>query len=203
MHPNPVFRKTTDAGNIAFAQKRAFGTLAANGDLGPLLAHVPFLLSDDGTVLEGHLVRSNPLARALPRDGVMAVTGPYSYISPDWYGIDDQVPTWNYIAVHLRGRLELRPQEMLHDLLDRQSALFEAQLLPKPPWTSDKMPDDLMVKMMRAIVPFRLQVDSIQGTWKLNQNKADVVRTSAAQEVAQNGIGLELDWLADLMRGAT
>ena len=59
------------------------------------------------------------------------MSGPDSYISPDWYEVPDQVPTWNYVAVHLTGTLELRPQEELLDLLDRQSALFEARVRPE------------------------------------------------------------------------
>ena len=107
-----------------------------------MLSHVPFLVDEDGGWAHLHLVRSNPIARTL-RNGTLqariAVSGPDSYVSPDWYGAEDQVPTWNYIAVHLTGVLELRPQEDLHALLDQQSAHFEDQLLPKTPWTSAKM----------------------------------------------------------------
>ena len=59
-----------------------------------------------------HLVRSNPIARSACRAGAGCDdrgVGPDSYISPDWYGVPDQVPTWNYVAVHLRGTLEQRP----------------------------------------------------------------------------------------------
>lgn len=130
MHPNRVFRGETGEKNIAFAHQRGFGILTVNGPEGPLASHVPLLLSEDGTMLETHLVRSTLLARSLPAPALMAVVGPDGYISPEWYGIPDQVPTWNYVAVHLRGRLELAPPDVLHDLLDRQSALFEARLAP-------------------------------------------------------------------------
>ena len=72
----------------------------------------------------------------------IAVSGPDGYVSPDWYGIVDQVPTWNYVAVHLTGVLELRSQEEMRDLLDRQSAYYEDRLRPKPPWRTDKMTDE-------------------------------------------------------------
>ncbi len=126
-----------------------------------------------------------------------------SIISPDWYGIDDQVPTWNYVAVHMTGMLERRPQEELLDLLDRQSALFENRLLPKVPWTTAKMQDETMQKLMRMIVPCRMKVTGIDGTWKLGQNKADTVRLSAAEGVASHGFGVETDLIAALMRNAT
>ena len=101
MHPNPIFRKESHERNLGFVQHRSFGALSINADPVPLLAHIPFQLTDDGTYLEAHLVRSNPIARALrdgERDAVIAVTGPDGYISPDWYGVENQVPTWNYVA---------------------------------------------------------------------------------------------------------
>ncbi|MBS9718226.1 FMN-binding negative transcriptional regulator [Pseudohalocynthiibacter aestuariivivens] len=201
MHPNPAFRQMPDKANRSFAQKCGFGILSVNGSEGPLLSHVPFLLSDDGKVAELHLVRSNPIVRTLsePEPAVVAVSGPDSYVSPDWYGIDDQVPTWNYVAVHLRGQLIKEPQEKLRGLLDRLSARFEADLLPKTPWVSGKMSDGVMDKMMRQIVPIRLEITSIDGTWKLGQNKTDEVRSNAASQMDASGTGHETRHLSALM----
>ncbi len=205
MHPNSVFHTESKTRNADYARDRGFGLLAANGETAPLIAHIPFLLSDDATVLEFHLVRSNPIARELqqdPQNMHITVSGPDSYVSPDWYQADDQVPTWNYVAVHILGKVELRPQDVLHDLLERQSALFERKLLPKTPWTTSKMSDGVMPRMMRQIVPCRMHVESIEGTWKLNQNKPDHVRMNAAEHVENSGQGSELKALAALMRGA-
>lgn len=204
MHPNPVFHDKQDQHNRAFAAARGFGVLTINGmgsgADGPLVSHVPFLV--DGGEVYLHLVRSNPIARALtePRPACLAVSGPDSYVSPDWYGMPDQVPTWNYIAVHLRGPLELRPQEELRALLDRQSAHFETQLAPKTPWTAAKMSEGVMDRMMRAIVPCRMRIEAVDGTWKLNQNKPDAVRLRAADKLAAEGIGCDPEALAARMR---
>ena len=108
MHPNPIFRHTADTRALALVRDRAFGQITINGPDGLLAAHVPVLLSDDATTLDLHLVRSNPIARALgnPLDALISITGPDGYVSPDWYDAADQVPTWNYTAVALRGTLE-------------------------------------------------------------------------------------------------
>ncbi|SFT07652.1 negative transcriptional regulator, PaiB family [Sulfitobacter marinus] len=205
MHPNPVFHDADTAKNITFARKRGFGVLATNGAAGPLMSHVPFLLNDTGDIADLHLVRSNPIARALaePIAVKLAVVGGDSYVSPDWYGVEDQVPTWNYVAVHLTGVLELRPTEELLDLLNRQSAFYEDRLLPKPPWTTDKMQDETMRKLMRMIVPCRITITSVDGTWKLSQNKPDAVRLAAADGVDLHGFGAETDIIAQMMRAAT
>ena len=202
MHPNPIFRKTDQARNIAFAREQGFGLLAVGTEGAPLISHVPFLLSEDGAVAEFHLVRSNPIVRLMSDTlpARLAVQGPYSYVSPDWYEIEDQVPTWNYVAVHLVGQIAPRPQADLHDMLDRQSALFEDRVLPKAPWTSAKMTPQLMERMMHQIVPCRMQVTGIDGTWKLNQNKDDAVRLRAADRVEAAGQGAGTAVLASLMR---
>ncbi len=202
MHPNPVFHTETEAANLAFARARSFGLLCIDG---PLISHVPYLLNAEATHLGLHLVRSNPIARAL-KDGPVAarvaVSGPDSYVSPDWYEAVDQVPTWNYIAVHLWGQLELRPQEELLALIDAQSAAFETRLLPKTPWTTGKMSQDVRDRLMRQIVPCRMTVEGLDGTWKLNQNKPDDVRLRAADQVEKYGLGTELSTLAEWMRKA-
>ncbi|MEJ6396462.1 FMN-binding negative transcriptional regulator [Yoonia sp. 208BN28-4] len=202
MHPNPAFRKVEDARNIAFARDRAFGMLTVNAADGPLISHVPFALNESGTIADLHLVRSNPILRMLdaPMPALIAVAGPDAYVSPDWYDTPDQVPTWNYVAVHLRGTLEKLPQDAMRDMLDMQSAVYEKRLTPKTPWTADKMTPEVLDKMMRQIVPYRLTVASINGTWKLGQNKPDAVRVAAADAMHSSDIGSEVAALADLMR---
>lgn len=190
MHPNPAFRQASRDDNLAFATSRGFGLLTCAGDPFPLAAHIPFVPCDGG--VEFHLVRSNPICRAVPAPALLAVGGPDGYISPEWYGIHDQVPTWNYLAVHLRGRIE--PADDLRGHLDRLSDHFEARLAPKPIWKTGKMSPEALDRMMRMILPFRLIVEDVQGTWKFGQNKPETVRLAAADHVEPA--------LAALMRGA-
>jgi transcriptional regulator len=202
MHPNQIYRQATSDVNLAFARERGFGTLSVNGENGPLVAHVPFVLSPASDAVDFHLVRSNPVARVLanPVPALLAVTGADGYVSPDWYGMEDQVPTWNYVAVHLRGRLELLPAEALRSQIDRLSELFEKRLAPKKPWQSSKMTDEVLARMMRAIVPLRLTIESVDGTWKLSQNKPEAARGGAADGVEAGTPGQETAALAALMR---
>lgn len=200
MHPNPSFRGTDAQIALDFAVERSFGTLAVSAEGAPLLSHVPFLLNEDRTEAQLHLVRSNPICRAAKGGCAarIAVNGPDGYISPDWYGVEDQVPTWNYIAVHLTGRLEPLPEEALEPMVAAQSALFEGRL-DKTPWTMDKVSEDFLAKLMRMILPFRFVVEDVDSTFKLNQNKPEDVRLRAADRV-QDGGGAELAQLADWMR---
>lgn len=197
MHPNPTFRKSGRAQNLHFARTRGFGTLsiAVAGEV--VSAHVPFVVDDAGAVVGLHLARSNPILRH-PGRAVLMVTGADGYISPDWYGAPEQVPTWNYIAVHLRGELNVLDSSELRPHLRQLSARFERGL-DKPEWTLDKMSEESILRMERMIVPVRLIIDDVQGTWKLSQNKGEAQRLRAADAV-QSGHGQELHALADAMR---
>lgn len=202
MHPNPIYRTMPQHGQIDFARARSFGTLAVNAADGPLLSHIPFQLSEDGARLEAHLVRSNPILRLLesPLPAVIAVSGPDAYVSPDWYGTDNQVPTWNYVAVHLRGQLERLDQSELHGILERLSANMESRITGKTPWKIDKMDPEIYARMQRQIVPVAMKIESIDGTWKLNQNKTAGARLGAATGIEAAGIGSETDAMVQLMR---
>lgn len=201
MHPNPTFRQTDRATALALVRARSFGVLTLSTEGAPLLSHVPFLLSESGTEADLHLVRSNPIARACaaPRPVTLAVSGPDGYVSPDWYGIEDQVPTWNYTAVHLIGTLHPRPVSELEPLLAAQSAAFEARIADKQPWTMDKMTAETKARFLRMILPFRLEITEVQSTFKLGQNKPEEVRRAAADKLTE-GFGNELQALARDMR---
>ena len=202
MHPNPAFRKDDTACNLDFAHAQGFGMLSINAQPAPLLAHIPFLINRADCIAELHLVRSNPIARAVnrPTPAVIAVQGPHGYVSPDWYGLDDQVPTWNYIAVHLRGELRPLPSGELRRVIDALSDQHEQRLHPKPIWRSSKMDPAALDKMMRQIVPFAFDITAVDATWKLNQNKPDAARLGAADKIGESCNGMGLDQLADLMR---
>lgn len=203
MHPNPAFRQASRAQNLAFAAEMGAGLLTLSTEAAPIAAQIPFAI--EGEVAIFHLVRSNPVARlaSAVASGLPArliVTGPQGYISPDWYGTEHQVPTWNYVSVHLLGRLEPLPQEEMLAVLDLLSESFEARLAPKPVWKTAKMPEDLMARMMRQIQPFRMRIEEVEGTWKLAQTKPDAARLSAADALEESPLGLGLAQLAAWMR---
>ena len=202
MHPNPVFRREQCESALAFARERGFGALTVAVAEGVLAAHVPFVV--DQRRMLAHLIRANPLARHLrsgPVDALLIVSGPDGYVSPDWYGVPQMVPTWNYVAVHLRGKLRLLEDAALRSVLDRLSANFEERLAPKPPWKTDKVDDAVLAGKMRAIAPIEMSIESTDSTFKLNQNRSDTARAGAAAALAAGGTpGMETRALAALMR---
>ena len=204
MHPNRIFRHAPRESALELARERGFGAFTVAGPEGVLAAHVPFVLDEERVL--AHLVRVNPLARHLgsgPASALLIVSGPDGYVSPDWYGEPGLVPTWNYLAVHLRGELRLLDDPALRPILDRLSAEFETRLAPKPPWKTDKVDDGLLARMMRQIIPIELSLESVESTFKLNQNRSDTARSGAAAALAAGGTpGTETRALAALMQEA-
>ncbi len=202
MHPNPVFHSDDQATGIAFVRSRGFGVLTVQGPDGILASHLPFVT--ETTRLDAHVPRSNAIGRLLraqgAMQGMMIVSGPDGYISPDWYGAEEQVPTWNYVAVHLRGTLDLRPDADLRAHLDQLSEVNEQRLLPKKPWTLDKNSADGTAKLMRMLVPLRFTIETVEQTWKLGQNKDQDMRAGAADRIEADGFGQETAALAGHMR---
>lgn len=201
MHPNPVYRSSDTEQALAFAAERGFGILTLQGPAGPLASHVPFVLSNN--CVSAHLVRSNPIVPVLkesPQDALFIVSGPDGYISPDWYGTEGQVPTWNYVAVHVRGKAVLGDPSEMPAHVDHLSEVCEERLLPKKPWTMEKIEPEAGRRLMRMLLPLTIEISNVESTWKLNQNKTDDQRAGAARGVEHAKIGMNPHHLAKLMR---
>ena len=187
MHPNRIFHDQTETEILKFSAEQAFGVLSVAADPYPLTSHVPFIIAEDQKSVEFHLAGNNPMRMLLaqPTPVSLSIMGPHAYISPDWYGLDDQVPTWNYVATQICGHAVEMPKDWLIDHLDRLSAEMENRLLPKKPWTTEKMDQKKFKAMRNGIFGVKLEIAKLDGTWKLNQNKPAEVRKGAAEALSK------------------
>jgi transcriptional regulator len=187
VHPAAAFRET-DPERLATLIARTGLALIVGVERGrPLVAHAPVLLS--GGQLRFHLSRANPLAQTLETapHALAVVTGPQAYVSPDWYGVADQVPTWNYLSAEIEGPLRVLDALETSTLLDDLSAAFEARLAPKPPWTRAKMSPGRFEAMLAGIVAFAMTVERLEGVRKLSQNKDAQARGQLANALFERG----------------
>jgi transcriptional regulator len=199
MHPAKPFHVDDRAALLAFVVAHPFVTIAAAVGGRLFVAQAPVVIRelDFGEVaLDFHLSRGNALAPYAVQGfrAVALATGPDAYVSPDWYGGEDQVPTWNYVSAEAEGLVAPLSDEEFVALLDDLSAQEEARLLPKKPWTRDKMSPGRFEAMMRGIIGCRLSVERLEGTWKLSQNKGDADRAGVVKALGKHPI-------AGLMRG--
>lgn len=185
-----------------FIEQHSFAVMASQVDGLPFATHLPFLLEREagakGTLI-GHLARANPHWKCLESQPVLVVfSGPHAYISPTWYEAENVVPTWNYAAVHVVGRIRLVDDLAdLTDIVQRMVQWYE-QPLPNP-WTFEDSP--FSQKLLPQIVGLRLEIESIEGKWKLNQNhpverRKKVIAALRAQPHADSQA------VADLMQAA-
>jgi transcriptional regulator len=184
MHPTPVFHWSDREAMLGFVHDRAFATIAATIDGGIVFAQAPVLVDGDRLLL--HLSRANPIAKALPRRASLIVSGPDTYVSPDWYGEPDQVPTWSYVSVELDGDLVATDEAQLLEILHRLSATHEARITGKRPWSPDKMTPSVLAAKLKGIVGITVAIERLRGTRKLSQNKSESARAAVAQVLADS-----------------
>ncbi|MBL8227012.1 MAG: FMN-binding negative transcriptional regulator [Bryobacterales bacterium] len=179
------FREEETATLWDFMEQNSFGLLVTSRDGGPFASHVPLLLDRTrgpyGT-LSAHVARANPHADdALAQASMLAVFhGPHAYISPAWYAEPRNVPTWNYVAVHAYGkpRVISDPGQAMA-LLERMIAAYDRQwrLPPGAEWAA---------KMLNGIVAFEIEIEKLEGKFKLNQNRTAADRKGVIEALSQS-----------------
>lgn len=191
MYLPSAFRQDDLAELHAQMQASPFALLTSAGAAGVQASHLPLLLAPDegefGT-LYGHFARANPHWRDLQggAEALAVFSGPDAYISPGWYPAKAEhgkvVPTWNYIAVHARGPVELIEEpERLLQIVSRLSDQHESGR--ERPWAVSDAPREYIDSMLRAIVGFALPIRRLEGKWKLGQN-----RSAADQQGVRDGL---------------
>lgn len=175
MHVPPAFAETDPEAVEAMIAEARLGLLVTHGPQGLFATHLPFVWDRAGRVLTGHLARANPhRARAGDAEALVVLTGPEAYVSPGWYpskaADPRQVPTWNYEAVHLRGRLEwfedpARLRRLLAELTERHE-----RARPEP-WRLEDAPADYVERLLRGIVGVAVRVTEVTAQRKLSQNR--------------------------------
>ena len=181
--------------------ERPFGLLVTQGDDGALAADsIPFVLDADPAggpgILRAHVARANKVwQRAAGREALVVFQGPQGYVSPAWYASKAEhgkvVPTWNYVTVQARGPLRaIEDSGWLHALVSRLTERHEAG---RPaPWAVTDAPAPYIDSMLRAIVGIELVLSSLEGKWKLSQNRSAADREGVVrglESVAETSAG--------------
>lgn len=180
MHPNPLYRSDDRELCNSLIDEIGFGMVFAATPEGPRVAHTPLLLAEGGAV-QFHLARNNALARHL--DGATAlivVNGPDAYVSPRWYANRDTVPTWDYVALELEGRVRCMDDAGLEAFLHAAILKHEGRL-EGAPWLAAESSEKVWSGLFRGIIGFELEVQAIRPTLKLSQNKSADERARIAQ----------------------
>lgn len=185
MHPNPLFRSDDRQLFETLIDQIGFGMVFLTTPDGPRVAHTPLLSTGDGAV-QFHLARGNALTRHL--DGTTALitlNGPDAYVSPRWYDNRDTVPTWDYVALELEGRVRRMADEGLEAFLHAAIAKHEARIEGEA-WRAEESSESTWSQQFRGIAGFEMEVQAWRPTLKLSQKKSPEERARIAdgQEAA-------------------
>jgi len=172
MYIPPEFRMHDAQEAVRMIHKYPFGLLITQTAEGPLVTHVPFVLieHEDCWVLETHLSRDNPQAQLADGDEALVVfSGPQAYISPSLYTQTQNVPTWNYVAVHVRGSVGMcREEDQLLPLLERSIQAHEPAFMEQ--WHGLSL--TYINRLLHGIVGVHIEVNRWEGVVKVSQNKS-------------------------------
>ena len=170
------FRVTDQTIIKEFIQQNHFATLVSYDGKRPVATHTLLDVEhdDDGTLLlNGHMSKANPQWRTLDEaSAVLAIfAGPHTYISPRWYD-HTNVPTWNYMSVHVYGtpRLITERSELL-SLLKKLVDRYEATSGATPVYQMESLPEAFVDKELRGLVGFQIRATQIDASFKLSQNR--------------------------------
>ncbi|MCX8089207.1 MAG: FMN-binding negative transcriptional regulator [Meiothermus ruber] len=179
------FAVTDPAVLFDLMQQFGFATLVSVHEGRPFATQIPFTLYPERNLLASHIARANPQWTSFDQNQEVLVIfqGDHTYISPSWYEKHPSVPTWNYMTVHVYGKVQIVEESAAVKALLRDLVVqYEQQ------WKMEELPQDYLHGMMKGIVAFQIEITRLLGKFKLSQNRsqADRERVIAALEQSTN-----------------
>jgi transcriptional regulator len=166
---------------LAFIEANAFGQLVSTVGGRLFASYIPFILGKEGKSLVCHVAKGNPQWKDIENQEVLVTfQGPHGYISPSWYELPG-VPTWNYQVIHIYGRAKLitntgKLRNIVNDLTEKYESSFQK------PWKPE-----YKESLLGAIVGIEIDLDEIQGKYKLSQNRSENDRRQAVDKLEAIG----------------
>ncbi len=158
-----------------FIKENGFATLIGYDNGIPLATHTPIMIREDSNgdkKLVGHISVANPQTKCFDGEQEMMANfmEHHTYISSSWYD-HVNVPTWNYIAAHVYGKVSRVEGDDLYKLLDEVSKKYEGN--GPSAFKIENMPKDMLARDMKGIVGFEMEVTKVEAAYKLSQNRDD------------------------------
>jgi len=185
----PKINQIKDSEEIfSFVRSNSFGILINCLDKLPIATHIPMELIETKNgqwIIQGHLAKANPHWKSFEKNNktLCIFTGPHAYISSSWYN-SINVPTWNYMAVHLYGKAKILNDDELKTILEKQIDNYESH--KENPVKLSNYEAGYIEKMMKGIVGFEILIDDVQAKYKLSQNKNEQDFTNVIYELEKS-----------------
>lgn len=172
MHIIKYFREENREKILEFLHQNDFATLVAYDGEKPVASHLLMEIEEqgEGLFVNGHMSRANPLWKLFEKNPEVLVIfqGAHTYVSPTWYN-HVNVPTWNYQSVHVYGKPQLvTDDDQSYGILKRLVDRYESG-----PYKMETLPQEFVVKEMKGIAAFQIEVTTLEANYKLSQNRSD------------------------------
>ena len=179
--------RNNDASTITdFIRHHGFGILVSQADSRMVATHIPLELSEDETKLTGHIAKANPQWKNFDNDAEVMIIfpGPHAYVSSSWYD-HENVPTWNYIAVHVYGKIKIIEGEVLYSALKHLMDKYERA--SEHPVSVENMSPEYVRQSIKGLVGFEINITSIEAAYKLSQNRDQKNFANVINELEKRG----------------
>ena len=191
MYDLPYFKEQDKEVILQFIHDHPFAFITGcDKENKPVATQIPVFVEErEGKLfLTGHLMKGTDHHKAfLHNQNVLAVfTAPSTYVSATWYSNPHQASTWNYMSVHAKGTISFGDDQDLIEMLRKTTLHFEGGNTASTT-VFDNLPEDYTHKLMKAIVAFEVEVESIENVFKLSQNRDKESYENIAEKLKAQG----------------
>ena len=172
MYKFPYYTEQDEQKVIAFMKENAFALITGTGEKYPVATQIPLEVEEkDGKLLlHGHIMKKTDHHAAFEKNNKVLVlfTGPHCFVSASWYTNPGVGSTWNYMTVHAKGKITFTDEEGTYNAV---KAVSDKYVGMEAAASFDNLPQEYINHMMKAIVGFSIEVETVENTFKLSQNR--------------------------------
>ena len=189
MYKFPYYTEEDQAKVTAFMKNNSFAMLTGFGEQYPVTTHIPLEVEvqEDGKIfLSGHMMKKTDHHLAFEKNNNVLVifNGPHAHISASWYMNPLMGSTWNYMVVHVKGKIKFKDEQGTYNAVKDITNKYEG---PDSAAAFDKLPKEYIEHMVKAIVGFHIEVESIENTFKLSQNRDKESQKNIIEQLKKRG----------------
>lgn len=158
---------------LAFMKENSFAVVTGFGEMYPEATQIPLEIEsvNDKLFLSGHIMKKTAHHKAFEKNNKVLVvfTGPHCYVSADWYQNPQSASTWNYMTVQVKGTINFTDEAGTYEAIKAVTNKYEGT---KTAAAFNNMPTEYISQLLKAIIGFKIEVESIENVFKLSQNKS-------------------------------
>lgn len=173
---------------IEFMKANAFAFITGTGENYPVATQIPVSvqIKDGNIFLQGHMMRKTDHHLAFEKNNNVLVlfTGPHCFVSASWYTNPAVGSTWNYMTVHAKGKMSFMDEAGTLAAVKAISDTYEGT---ESAGAYDKLPEAYIDQMVKSIVGFTIEVESLDNVFKLSQNRDDASKKNIIAQLKKRG----------------